>query len=146
MTGSTTPDPIPDAITEWAEEIARALVDARVNGAPMHAQAGILQAGTIDPVIAYQVLVTLSRTVALVLRPAGHEGGPIGLTDELRIDPAYVRASQLIGFAAQADAGMVDALARAVLAAPTPLAEARTTLWAILEVLTTEPVTPNEKD
>jgi hypothetical protein len=135
----------PSEISDWAEHLGTALAGARIDGSPMHEQAGILQAATIEPAIAYQVLITLSRTVALVLRPTGHAGGPIGMRPALAFDPAFVRAAQLVGFAAQGDAGMVDALARAVLAAPgDALLEARTTLWAILEVLATEPVTPTE--
>lgn len=137
---------IPAEISDWAETIAQQLAASRIAGGPVHERAGILHAATADVVLAYQVLVTLSRTVALVLRPTGHEGGPLAgdlLVDSAaRCDVALVRATQLLGFAAQGDFAMVDAFARVVLAAPNPLLEARTTLWAILEVLASEPVKP----
>lgn len=136
-------DGFPSEISEWAEHVGTSLAEARLAPAPVVEQAGMIYAATADVALAYQVLVTLSRTVALVLRPTGHAGGPIGAYAAANIDPAFRHAAQLVGFAAQGDAGMVDAIARAVLAAPhDPLAEARTTLWAILEVLATEPVTP----
>lgn len=134
----------PSEISDWAEEVGRALADQRLRLEPMHEQAAIVRAATHDVATAYQVLITCARTVALVLRPTGHEGGPIGQFHEANRDRAFVHAAQLVGFAAQGDPDMVDAIARAVLAAPDPLAEARTTLWAILEVLATEPVTPTE--
>lgn len=140
-------DPGPPAeISDWAEIVASELADARLAGSPPRVNA-LLHAATRDPAIAYQVLITLSRTVALVLRPTGHPGGPIGLIPEAPPDPLLQRAAQLVGFAAQGDADMVDALARATLAAPhAPLREARTTLWTILEVLASEPMTPQPKD
>ncbi len=140
-----TPD-FPSEITDWAELIGTHLAEARLAVAPVHNQAALVFAATADVALAYQVLVTLSRTVALVLRPTGHEGGPIGSYAAGNIDPAFRHAAQLVGFAAQGDADMVDAIARAVLAARDPLHEARTTLWAILEVLATEPMTPEPKD
>lgn len=140
MTADPTPE-IPDAITEWAEVLAERLAADLVDGAPTYVLAAQVRAATADRVSAYQALVTLSRTVALVLRPTGHAGGPIGSTRA-----AGLRAAQLVGFAAQGDVGMVDAIARAILAAPDPLGEAQHALWAILEVLATEPVTPEPKD
>src|SRR5690606_2709027 len=102
----------PAEISDWAEHLGTALAEARLAPAPVHEQAAMLHAATIEPAIAYQVLITLSRTVALVLRPTGHAGGPIGLVEGApAADPLLLRAAQLVGFAAQGDAGMVDALA-----------------------------------
>ena len=120
-------------ISPWAEHIAEELASARLRALDV---APMLYAGTADDQLAYEVLVTLSRTVALVLRPEGHAGGVIGPLS----NPARIRAAQLVGLAAQGDHDMVDAIARAALAAPDPLFEARETLWAILEVLASEHV------
>lgn len=120
-------------ISDWAEHVAQSLADARIQGGDV---APLLYAATPDAQLAWEVLVTLSRTVALVLRPDGHAGGIIGPVG----NPSRIRAAQLVGFAAQADAEMVDAIARTALAAPDPLFEARETLWSILEVLALEPV------
>lgn len=120
-------------ISDWAEHIAAELARGRIADDDV---AGILYAATADEQLAYEVLVTLSRTVALVLRPDGHDGGTIGPLG----NPARIRAAQLVGLAAQGDADLVDAIARTALAAPDPLFEARETLWSILEVLATEPV------
>ena len=108
----------PSEISDWAEHVGTALAEARLATSPVVEQAGMIYAATADVALAYQVLVTLSRTVALVLRPTGHAGGPIGAYAAAGIDPAFRHAAQLVGFAAQGDAGMVDAIARAVLAAP----------------------------
>ena len=121
-------------ISGWAEHLGEELASARIRDDDV---APMLYAATADAQLAYEVLVVLPRVVALVLRPAGHAGGPIG---PLEPGPARRRAAQLVGFAAQGDAGMVDAIARSALAAPDPLFEARETLWATLEVLAIEPV------
>lgn len=125
-----------DEISDWAEHVAQSLADARIQGGDV---APLLYAATPDEQLAWEVLVTLSRTVALVLRPDGHAGGIIGTLGRFA-GPARIRAAQLVGFAAQGDAEMVDAIARTALAAPDPLFEARETLWSILEVLALEPV------
>lgn len=120
-------------ISDWAEHVAQEAASARIRDDDV---APLLYAATADEQLAYEVLVTLARTVALVLRPAGHAGGVIGPLG----NPARIRAAQLVGFAAQGDVDMVDAIARTALAAPDPLFEARETLWSILEVLALEPV------
>jgi hypothetical protein len=135
-------------ISDWAEEVAHALAEATVAAERQRIPSvgAMLYAATADEQIAYEVLVTLSRTVALVLRPTGHAGGPIGTPvagvpiSSPAADPAWRRGAQLIGFAAQGDHDMVDALARSALAGAYPLDEARATLWSILEVLASEPV------
>lgn len=120
-------------ISDWAEHVAAELARGRLADDDV---AGILHAATADEQLAYEVIVTLSRTVALVLRPDGHAGGVIGPLG----NPARIRAAQLVGLAAQGDVDLVDAIARTALAAPDPLFEARETLWSILEVLALEPV------
>jgi hypothetical protein len=130
-------------ISDWAEHVAQELAAARIRADVV---APLLYAATADEQLAWEVLITLSRTVALVLRPEGHAGGPIGTpvadvpVSSPAADPAWRRAAQLVGFAAQGDHEMVDALARSALAGTYPLDEARATLWSILEVLASEPV------
>lgn len=123
-------------ISEWAEYVAEELARARIAGDDVD---GALHAATADEQLAYEVLVTLARTVALVLRPDGHPGGPIGARDG-QPWPAR-RAALLVGSAAEGDIANVDALARDALGRwPDPIREARATLSATLDVLAIEPV------
>lgn len=142
--------PAPE-VSEWAEHIALELASARVDDDVTVINdevRGILYAATADAQLAYEVLVALSRVVGIALRPAGHAGGPIGtLPAGAEGDPLHLRAAQLVGYAAQGDAAMVDAIARTVIplvdVTPDQLLEARSTLWSILEVLASEPIRHN---
>jgi len=141
--------PIPQ-VSDWAELLAQELADARLADEPGDVS-GMLTAATADAQIAYEVLVALSVTVAAVLRPTGHDGGPIGTPPiGTPADPLWLQAAQLVGFAAQRDVAMVDALARAIVRRPEAgypgVLEARSTLWAILEVLASEPISPDPQE
>ena len=144
-----------DEIGDWAIACGLELVQARLNGRALYPR---LHAAR-NPQAVWELLVTVSRSVASILRPQGtQELGPIGAgsgpvaaavdrasgsrpaADVLAITST---AAQLIGCAARDDFPMVRALAAAVVAGDDErMARAHLVLRAMLEILATEPIDP----
>lgn len=137
-----TPDPT--AFDEFAIVQAQELASARLDDRDVEA---LIQAFATDEQAAFNLLVTTSRTVGVVLRPDGWDGGPIGLqlfNTGPHTPPKFRRSvltcCQLIGAAARGDGGDVEAIALAVFQDPDGLALARGIIGGILQVLAAEPV------
>lgn len=142
-----------DEIGDWAIASGLELVKARLDGRSLYP---MLHAAR-NPQAVWELLVTVGRSVASILRPQGtDELGPIGagsgrvaavvdraagahpMADIMTI---AVTAAQLIGCAARDDFPMVRALAAAVVAGDDErMARAHLVLRAMLEILATEPI------
>jgi hypothetical protein len=137
----TDPQTPPDEIDDWAVVLAYQLAALKIEGDETVLTLQLAVA-IESPEVAYQVICCLARAIAVILRPAGHAGGPIG--DVAGAPAHWHQAAQLIGFAAQEDAGMVRALALAVVASPVPeLEDAYWLMRDMLEVLASEPIDPH---
>lgn len=144
-----------DEIGDWAIAAGLELVQARLDDRSLYP---LLHAAR-QPQAVWELLVTVSRSVASILRPQGTEElGPIGAGSgrvHAVIDRSGVShpaadilsfantAAQLIGCAARDDFPMVRALAAAVVATDDErMARAHLVLRAMLEILATEPIDP----
>lgn len=132
-----------DEISDWAEALGAALVDARLaeDWPAINTQLARI-ASSPDPQEAFELLIVTSRTVALVLRPAGHPGGPIGAPEQglaaSDLTATLQNAGRLLGCAATGDFEMARALAEVIVAQGMPAAAIA--LRAMLEVLAREPI------
>lgn len=132
-----------DQVSDTAIDLSHGLVAMALAGT---IDADSLVTVTSNPAAAYQTLCALARTVGVVLRPSGHDAGPIGaqglMLRRTRLDPrAIAAAARLIGAGARGDAPMVRALALAVVGARTPT-PALDTLRAMLDICAAEPRDP----
>ncbi len=144
-----------DEIGDWAIAAGLELVKARLDDRSLYP---LLHAAR-QPQAVWELLVTVARSTASILRPQGTDQlGPIGAGSgrvAFAVDRAAgahpmadimtiaITASQLIGCAARDDFPMVRALAAAVVATDDErMARAHLVLRAMLEILAAEPIDP----
>lgn len=145
-----------DEVSDWAIANALELIDARLEGRPLVGQMFVAKSKQA----LWEVLITVARSSAKILRPNGTAGIPTPIGHE-RADVADViartsarshpgdperltqTAGQLIGSAAAEDLDMCRALAASVLSAPDGILRARLVVRAMLEILALEPVHPD---
>lgn len=148
-----------DEISDWAIATSHTLMLARLHGGALFP---VLNAAA-NPQALWEVLITVARSVASILRPHGHPAapGPIGHRNMLvmgfvartapvrsleEVEAIVLSAGQLIGCAADEDFSMCRALAAAVLSSGDPIGRGRLVLRAMLEILAVEPVDPQPKE
>jgi len=131
-------DTLRDEVSDWAEHLATEAAQRAIAG-NLDPTPTLIAGNAFEDQLAYEVVLALARTIALVLRPTGHAGGPIGDVDGRPSHEAL--AAQLLGAAARDDADLVAALARAALGPDlTDRQHARRTLAAMLDLLRTQPI------
>lgn len=149
-----------DEVGDWAIATGHELVSSRLEGRSLWP---LINAAR-NPQAVWELLVTVSRSVAAILRPLGQVGrpGPIAgdqgvvferLARSAPARPAPERATlcltaaQLIGCAVLDDFAMVRALAAAVVSLDDErMGRAHLVLRAMLEILATEPVDPQPQE
>lgn len=141
-----------DAIGDVSMILAEELAQARLEQRPIDA---MIRTATETEQQAFESLCTTARVVGQLLRPDGHDGGPIGKERPeiaIRVSQAFrgqasmgdvladaANACRLVGYAAAGDVDMTFAIARAIVRAPEPLERAHSVLGAMLEILYREP-------
>lgn len=148
-----------DEISDWSITTAHELVRARLESSPDLSRMLLVIA---DQQAAWEVLITVAKSVASILRPDGAlVPGPIGdrnvavygilarqtLWGSLEeIENVVATAGRLLGCAAADDYGMCRALAAVTVSHPDPLGQARLVLRAMLEILAIEPQKPRPQE
>lgn len=148
-----------DEISDWSIATSHELVRARLDTNPALAQ---MLDSIRDTQAAWEVLITVARSAASILRPDGNlVPGPIGdrntavygivarmtlwrsLDD---VEAVVTTAGRLLGCAAADDYVMCRALAAVVVSHPDNLGQARLVLRAMLEILAIEPQQPRPQE